>query len=340
MFILKQLLRIRIVDRLAASCARNTHEKTSLLMRSTYLLSLLSSAAIYIALSVAAFAAPPSPTPLAKFTAAGLRPNEYVGYSVATDGQRVLIGTDAGSAFIYDPFSQLQLAKVILPDPRFGTSVALQGNIAVVGTRGGAYLYDFSNMASVSRITLTPDDYPASVVGGSVDLSGDVVIAGAASDSTFGETSGAAYLFNSVTGVQIAKLVANDAQPNDGFGIAVAIDNGLAAVANSQPTSPTGGAVYLFDAEASAVGNRQLAKYTAANGQQSPGQFGYNVDINEETLVATQPFGRSFFWPADGTPTPLPNSSFNTRAAADGISVSDDYIALGFEEQGLVRLYK
>ena len=306
-------------------------------MRSTCLCSTLL-ATICIFLSAMASAAPP-PTPLAKFTVPGLGTNDYLGYSLATDGQRVLIGTGTGSAYLYDPFTQQQLAKVTLPSVDIGTSVALQGNTGVVAGVFEAYIYDFENLASISKIKLTPSDFPQARVGFTVDISGDVVIAGAATDSSNRAVGGSAYLFDRVTGNQIARLVANDGQEGDGFGVAVAIDDGRAAVGAFQPFSQEGGAVYVYDANPDTIGNRQLAKYAPAPEVLSPGQFGYNVDLNGETLVATQPFGQSFIWPTAGTPTPLTASSFNTRAAADGVSVGVEYIALGIENQGLVRIY-
>ncbi|BBO33220.1 FG-GAP repeat protein [Lacipirellula parvula] len=308
-------------------------------MRSSYLSYAVFSAFISFSFAVGAFAAPPSPTPLATFHVPGLATNDYLGWSLATDGQRVLVGTGLGSAYLYDPFTQQQLAKVTLPSADVGTSVALQGDSAVIAGTFDTYVYNFADLTNISKIKLTPSDYPGTRVGFSVDMSGDVVIAAAAKDPNNAAIGGAAYLFDRVTGNQIARLVANDGQENDGFGVAVAIDEGRAAVAALQPLSSSGGAVYLFDAEPSTVGNRQLAKYAPAPGLQSPGQFGYNVDLNDETLVATQPFGQSFIWPTAGTPAPLASSSGNIRAAADGVSVSSDYVALGIEIQGLVRIY-
>jgi len=296
------------------------------------------STAILAASCAAAGAAPSAPpAPLAIFSGAGL--NQSVGYSVATDGQRVLIGTATGTAFLYDPFTKQQLAKVTLPDPRFGTSVALQGNTGVVGSRSGGYVYNFANLASISRIDLTPNDLPAPQVGYSVDISGDVVIAGANSDATFGEFSGAAYLFNRTTGAQIAKLIANDAQPSDNFGISVAIDDGIAAVGSVQGGLNNTGAVYRFNAEPGFVGNRQLDRYDQQPPLSQRTFFAYNTDLNGQTIVASEAYGQTFAWSVGGTPKALPNSAFNPHPYADGISVSDDYIAVGFESQGLVRIY-
>ena len=277
-------------------------------------------------------------TPIAILNPGGLQTNEYFGYSVSTDGQRVLIGTGTNTAFLYDPFTQQQLAKLTILQGGFGTSVALQGNIGVVGNGVGAFVFDFSNLANVTSIPLTSAGNPLPLIGYSVDLSGDVIIAGAAGDATFGQFSGAAYLFDRTTGASFAKLTANDAQQYDNFGISVAIDDGRAIVGSVMGGPNNTGAVYLFNAEPGFAGNRQLDRYDQP-APPSQTQFAYNADINGQTIVATEAFGKSYHWSIGNAPTPLPNSSFNNRVTADGISVSDDYVALGFEEHGLVRIY-
>ncbi len=83
-----------------------------------------------------------APSPIATFSFPRPRANEYLGYGLATDGQRVLMGAGAGSAYLFDPFTKQQLASVLLPDPRFGTSVVREGNMAVVGATYSARLYD------------------------------------------------------------------------------------------------------------------------------------------------------------------------------------------------------
>jgi hypothetical protein len=286
------------------------------------------------ALFLAASAAAASFTPIAELSGpSGI--NNYFGYSVATDGQRVLVGSSSNRAYLYDPFTQQQLASLTVPGGFGGTSVALQGNTGVVGAASAARVYNFSNPGSPTSFPLTVPDNGAA--GGAVDISGDVIIAGGVADQTAEPRSGAAYLFDRATGAQFAKLIPNDSQPFDSFGISVAIDDGLAAVGAAR-SSAEGGSVYLFDARPGVVGNRQLDEDEQPIPQ--PIQyFGYNVDLNDQTLVATEAFGQSYLWSVGGAPAPLPLSSPNTRATADGISVSDDYIALGFEGQGLVRLY-
>jgi hypothetical protein len=99
------------------------------------------------------------------------------------------------------------------------------------------------------------------------------------------------------------------------------------------------GAVYVFNADPGFGGNREMGKYAHAATPPGPKQFSYNMDINGQTLVATEAFGRSYAWPIGGIPAPLPGSEFNSRFAGDGISVSDDYIALGYSGHGVVSLY-
>lgn len=118
----------------------------------------------------------------------------------------------------------------------------------------------------------------------------------------------------------------------------MAIDNGLAAVGSVRQTGTEGGSLYTFDARPEAVGNRQLNKYKQPIARPRR-YFGYNVDVDGQTLAASESDGESYAWPVNGAPTPLVNSSPNFRGVGDGISISDDYIAIGFEGQGLVRLY-
>jgi hypothetical protein len=281
--------------------------------------------------------------PIATFTATGLRTNEVVGYSVATDGQLVFIGTGAGSAFLYNPFTKQQLAKVTVPDPRFSTSVALQGTTAVLGTWGHAYMYDFSDLSHIVTTELFPDDGAVELFGVSVDISGDTVIVGANGENSAGSFTGAAYLFHKNTHAQFAKLTANDRQASDNFGVAVAIDGNSAAVGSVLASSGSGnrrGAVYLFNADPAFVGNRQLAKYPDPPGNSSSHpQFGYNVDISGDTIIALEPVnGQSFLWPTSGTPIAIPDSR-QSRNAGDGLNIQDGHAIVGYPTDDKAILY-
>ena len=70
---------------------------------------------------------------------------------------------------------------------------------------------------------LANDGAANDLFGFSVGISGNTVIVGALGDDDNGEQSGAAYLFNTTTGNQIGKLLANDGILGDEFGTSVGI---------------------------------------------------------------------------------------------------------------------
>ena len=115
----------------------------------------------------------------------------------------------------------------------FGHSVAISGDIAVVGAfannnglPGAAYLFDVTSGEQLFKLT-ADDGMPGDQFGCSVAIDGDLAIIGAnRSDGV----AGSAYLFAVATGGQIAKLSALDAALGDQFGYSVAIDGKTAVV--------------------------------------------------------------------------------------------------------------
>jgi len=123
-----------------------------------------------------------------------------------------------------------------------------------------------------------PDDY----LGRTVAISGDSVIAGAPGDDAGGNNAGAAYVFvhNGEIWEQQAKLSASDADPNEAFGDAVAID-GDTAVVGVQADDQTG-AAYVF-MRSGGVWTEQ-ARLTASD-TAIEDWFGCAVDISGDTLL-------------------------------------------------------
>ncbi len=97
---------------------------------------------------------------------------------------------------------------------------------------------------------LLPDDGAADdEFGRSVAISGTSAIVGAYLDDDDGTDSGSAYLFDTTTGQQIAKLLADDGAAEDRFGISVAI-SGATAIVGANRDDDNGnasGSAYLFD---------------------------------------------------------------------------------------------
>ncbi len=104
------------------------------------------------------------------------------------------------------------LAKETARGDQFGFSVAISGNIVIIGSyradgpvrdSGLAYLFDANTGKLLFK--LIPDDNKGGFCGFSVGISGNTAIVGAILNDENGPESGAAYFFDTVTGEQIAK---------------------------------------------------------------------------------------------------------------------------------------
>ena len=124
---------------------------------------------------------------------------------------------DAGSAYIFVRTGGVwtQQAKLTASDAaagdRFGTSVAVSGDTAVVGayfdddagsSSGSAYAFVRTGGVWMQQAKLTASDAAANdQFGYSVALSGDTAVVGAYQDDDAGSNSGSAYVFVRTGGV-------------------------------------------------------------------------------------------------------------------------------------------
>lgn len=129
---------------------------------------------------------------------------------------------------------------------------------------------------------LADDREAGDMFGVAVAADRGVIVVGAVADDDNGDRSGAAYLFDSATGVQLAKLIPDDGEAGDEFGCAVAIRDGFVVVGarGDDDRGLNSGSAYLFDATT----GTQLAKLLADDGGASDG-FGVSVSI-DDGLVA------------------------------------------------------
>ena len=199
---------------------------------------------------------------------------DWFGFSVALDGDNVLIGapSDAtngspvGQAHLFNATTGALLQT--FDDPtitgfdRFGNSVALDGDNVLIGAPsdatngspvGQAHLFD----AITGNLLQTFDD--PTITGGdgfglSVALDGDNVLIGAPFDATNGPPNGSpvgqAYLFNAITGNLLQTFDDPTITGGDGFGFSVALDGDnvlIGAPLDATNGSPVGQA-HLFDA--------------------------------------------------------------------------------------------
>ena len=228
------------------------------------------------------------------------------GISVAISGTTAIVGAHwedndngfkAGSAYLFDITTGKQLAKLRasdgVPNGRFGISVAIDGDTAIVGsltynysedTTGSAYLFDISDpvrpkqLAKLSAVDGEDFDH----FGSEVAISGTIVVVGARKDDDNGEVSGSAYLFDTTTGKQLFKLLPKDGTAFQWFGYSVAISGTTAiiGVASDDDNGPNSGSAYLFD---TATG-QQLFKLIAADGAEND-YFGRCVSIAGSTAI-------------------------------------------------------
>ena len=197
---------------------------------------------------------------------------DHFGRSVGISGATAIAGAWldddngrwSGSAYLFDITAGAQIAKLLPEDGaaknHFGFSVAISGATAIVGAlfdddngfeSGSAYLFDITTGRQIAK--LLPDDgAQGDSFGYSVAISGVTAIVGAYLDDDNGFSSGSAYLFDTTTGVQIAKLLPDDGAAHDVFGVSVGISGTTAIVgANRDDDNGTNsGSAYLFDAAA------------------------------------------------------------------------------------------
>jgi hypothetical protein len=212
------------------------------------------------------------------------------GYTVAISDTKAVVGNyldKAGSAYLFDTTTGQQITQLLPNDgvagDSFGISVAISGTTAVVGTYGSGPVYLFDTTYGQQIAELIPsDDAKGNGFGYSVAISGTTVVVGAPLDDDNGQWSGAAYVFDTNTGQQIAKLLPSDGAAEDFFGVSVAISGDTAIVGMYRYDTSMGqyGSAYLFDTNT----GQQIAQLIARDGVAGD-SFGISVAMSGTTAV-------------------------------------------------------
>tara|TARA_R110002111_G_scaffold108858_1_gene167614 strand:- start:602 stop:1858 length:1257 start_codon:yes stop_codon:yes gene_type:complete len=188
------------------------------------------------------------------------------GTSVAMSGNTAIIGaslddgvhTDSGSAYVFDVTTGNQLLKLTASDPserqEFGHSVAISGNIAVVGARdsysnnGYAYIFDISTGNELFKLA-SPYAENGNYFGWTVATNGDVAIVGALYDDRNTDGAGRAYVYDTSTGDLLYELSASDRAPVDQFGMSMAIsgDTVIIGASTDDDAGDKSGSAYVFN---------------------------------------------------------------------------------------------
>ncbi len=253
-------------------------------------------------------------TQQAQLIAADGVPNEEFGRSVAISGNTALVGVplfdfnisvgNVGKVYVFIRSGTTWTQQTVLITPSagvsalFGESVALSGDIAVVGspgagTGGTAYVYGRSGASWTFRQSLPRSDAASGDgFGSAVAISGGVIVVGADRDDVGANADqGSAYVFALNTAgtswVQQAQLTAADGAASDRFGASVSI-SGDTAIAGS-PSDDVGananqGSAYVVTRPPAGTTWTQQAKLLAADGAASD-EFGRSVALSGDIAI-------------------------------------------------------
>jgi hypothetical protein len=294
-----------------------------------------------------------------KLLASDAAAGDQFGFSTAIDGDRAILsavdntdhGVGSGAAYLFDVDTGLETFKLLpldgAPQDRFGFSVSISGDRALVGaygdddngpSSGSVYLFDATTGAQLDKWSAS-DGGDDDRFGASVAISGNLAVVGAWRDDDQGSNAGAAYVFDVSSGQELFKLVASDGIPGASFGLSVAIsgDRILIGAENQGVNGIPVGSAYLFDATT----GTELRKFLPCG--EAPGQFfGRSVSLDGDQAVVgahgdavnggLAGAAHTFFAPGDAYNfcSTLPNSS-GARAnlcASGSTSVAADDLVL------------
>lgn len=259
-----------------------------------------------------------------EFTASDGRPDDELGYSVAVSGDTAVVGaifakgkngrSGPGAVYVFvkpaDGWKKMtQTAELTASDGAtldyFGNSVAISGNVIVVGApyhrnqgEGAAYVFVRPKTGwadGTETAELTPSD-AGGALGYSVAIDGDTVAAGAYQANSGHGDDGAAYVFvrpaeGWKNATENALLTASDSEMNWflGYSIAISGDAIVSGAIGANGGSNSQGAGYLFVKPATgwATGT-ETAKLIASDGIGGD-DFGFSSAIRGNVALLGAP---------------------------------------------------
>lgn len=204
-------------------------------------------------------------------------------------------GSKSGSAYIFEQSGGVwsRIAKLTASDgagqDKFGSSVSISDNLAIVGAvgddddgndSGSAYIFERSNgvWAQIAKLTASDGAF-SDYFGVSVSISGATAIVGTSSADS-------AYVFEQSDGTwnQVAKLTASDGEAGDRFGSRVSI-SGTSAIVGAHYDDDNGydsGSAYVFERMNDIW--TETAKLTSSDGA-AEDNFGCSVSTLGTTAI-------------------------------------------------------
>jgi hypothetical protein len=242
---------------------------------------------------------------IAKLLASDGKAEDLFGSSVSLSGNFAIVGAPYHSAkedwdgaayiFKFNGTTWVEEKKLTASNGysynNFGYSVAIDGNIAVVGSigynsfKGAVYVYKYNGTSWIEQQILTASDAAQSdMLGYSVDIDGNAIVAGAPGK---GISKGAAYVFryNGSSWVEEDPLSVSDGIVFSYFGCSAAISNNIPFIGASGDyiNGEKSGSSYIFQKDGNAW--VRTAKLLPKNGGAFD-RFAASVDISNDVVVA------------------------------------------------------
>jgi outer membrane protein assembly factor BamB len=187
-------------------------------------------------------------TQLHKLTASDGAASHEFGSAVALSGKTALIGAPhangglagCGSAYVFDASTGVETKKlasaIAFGTEDFGAAVALQGSIAMIGApnypmlaanAGAVFFFNTDTGDQLASVLNHPYGAAGDLFGYSLAFEGGVALAGA---PTTDSVRGAAYQIDLRTGTVVERFQAADGEPDDSYGMSLAIHAGHAVI--------------------------------------------------------------------------------------------------------------
>jgi FG-GAP repeat protein/type IX secretion system substrate protein len=272
-----------------------------------------------------------------KLVASDRDEGDIFGISVSIDGNYAIVGSvweeedtfgnntlyEAGSAYIFQRKADrnwYEIQKIVPSDradfDRFGYSVSISGNYAIIGAygknvedgvnilprAGAAYIFERDVKGTWHEVQkIVPFDQASfKEFGTVVSISGNYAIIGNCKDdmdTTGGnklKAAGSAYIFErDINGKwnQAQKIIASDREMNDCFGYSVSISGKFAIIGacyedediSAKDSLPEAGSAYIFERDIS--GKWFQVQKIVASDREAKDLFGWSVSISNSNAV-------------------------------------------------------
>jgi len=246
-----------------------------------------------------------------KIVASDAEASDAFGYEVSIDGDYCIVGThydddggsNAGAAYIFhrtgintwDTGTKI-VASDAEADDRFGVSVSISGDYAIVGAdgestggsgAGAAYIFHRTGLNTWDTGTkiVAPDAEAGDAFGKSVSIDGDYCVVSATGEGI----SGSAYIFHR-TGTNTwdtgTKIVSSDIQTNDWFGRSVSIcgDYCIVGASGEDTGASSAGAAYVF--HRTGTNSWDAGTKITPSDPATDSYFGASVSISERYYIS------------------------------------------------------